>query len=102
MRSTQYQPAPGRTAQILRESTIVCRAIARHTGSDLLASVARYAIIVYAAFAALTQLGIAVQLTANTFLILLGAVALAAAIAFGSGGREVARQIIEKGYKRSD
>jgi hypothetical protein len=30
MRSTQYQPAPRRTAQILRESTIVCRAIARH------------------------------------------------------------------------
>ncbi len=30
MRSTQYQPAAGRTAQILRESTIVCRAIARH------------------------------------------------------------------------
>jgi hypothetical protein len=30
MRSTQYQPAPGRTAQIFRESTIVCRAIARH------------------------------------------------------------------------
>ena len=30
MRSTQYQPAPGRTAQILRESTIVRRAIARH------------------------------------------------------------------------
>ena len=30
MRSTQYQPAPGRAAQILRESTIVCRAIARH------------------------------------------------------------------------
>ena len=29
MRSTQYQPAPGRTAQIFRESTIVCRAIAR-------------------------------------------------------------------------
>ena len=26
----QYQPAPGRTAQILRESAIVARAIARH------------------------------------------------------------------------
>src|ERR671916_136199 len=72
------------------------------TGSDLLASVARYAIIVYAAFAALTQLGIAVQLTANTFLILLGAVALAAAIAFGIGGLEVAREILEKAYHRSD
>jgi small-conductance mechanosensitive channel len=72
------------------------------TGSDVLASVARYAIIVYAVFAALTQLGIAVQLTANTFLILLGAVALAAAIAFGIGGMEVAREILEKAYHRGD
>src|SRR5919107_1525881 len=71
------------------------------TGSDLLASIARYAIIVYAVFAALTQLGIAVQLTANTFLIVLGAVALAGAIAFGIGGREVARDILEKAYNRS-
>jgi small-conductance mechanosensitive channel len=63
------------------------------TGSDVLSSIARYAIIVYAVFAALTQLGIAVQLTANTFLIVLGAVALAAAIAFGLGGREVAGDI---------
>jgi small-conductance mechanosensitive channel len=70
------------------------------TGSDLLSSVARYAIIVYAVFAALTQLGIAVQLTASTFLILLGAVALAAAIAFGLGGWEVARDVIEKAYNR--
>ena len=30
MRSTHYQPAPGRTVQILRESAIVARAIARH------------------------------------------------------------------------
>jgi small-conductance mechanosensitive channel len=42
------------------------------TGSDILASIAQYAIIVYAVFAALTQLGIAVQLTANTFLSCLG------------------------------
>ena len=72
------------------------------TGSGLLASVARYAIIVYAVFAAITELGIAVELTAPTFLILLGAVALAAAIAFGIGGREVAQDIIQKAYSRSD
>jgi len=72
------------------------------TGSGLLASVARYAIIVYAVFAALTQLGIAVQLTANTFLILLGGVALAAAIAFGLGGRDVASDILQRAYSRSD
>ena len=72
------------------------------TGSEILASVARYAIIVYAVFAAVTQLGIAVELTAPTFLIVLGAVALAAAIAFGLGSREVAQDIIEKAYNRRD
>src|ERR687893_587681 len=72
------------------------------TGSDLLSNVARYAIIIYAGFAALTQLGIAVQLTAPTFLIVLGAVALAAAIAFGFGGRDVAKDLIERYYDRSD
>jgi hypothetical protein len=70
------------------------------TGSDILATVARVAIIVYAVFAALTQLGIAVQLTANTLLIVLGGVALAAAIAFGFGAQNVARDIVERAYDR--
>jgi small-conductance mechanosensitive channel len=72
------------------------------TDNDILANIARYAIIVYAVFAALTELGIAVQLTAPTFLIVLGAVALAATIAFGWGGRDVAKDIIERYYDRSD
>jgi hypothetical protein len=62
--------------------------------------VARVAIIVYAVFAALTQLGIAVQLTANTLLIVLGGVALAAALAFGFGAQNVARDIVERAYNR--
>jgi small-conductance mechanosensitive channel len=72
------------------------------TGSDLLSNIARYAIIIYAAFAAITELGVAVQLTAPTFLIVLGAVALAAAIAFGFGAQGVARDIVEKAYERRD
>jgi small-conductance mechanosensitive channel len=72
------------------------------TGVDVLGTVAQVAIIVYAVFAALTQLGIAVQLTAPTFLIVLGAVALAAAIAFGFGAQGVARDIVEKAYERRD
>lgn len=70
------------------------------TGMDILGTVAQVAIMVYAIFAALTQLGIAVQLTAPTFLIVLGAVALAAAIAFGWGARNVAQEIVEKAYAR--
>jgi small-conductance mechanosensitive channel len=72
------------------------------TGSGALASVAQYAIVIYAVFAALTQLGIAVQLTANTFLILLGSVGLAAALAFGIGGRDLARDVLQRAYSRSD
>jgi hypothetical protein len=50
----------------------------------------------------LTQLQIAVELTAPTFLIVLGAVALAAAIAFGWGARNVAQDIVESAYNRRD
>jgi len=71
------------------------------TGIDVLGTVAQVAIIVYAVFAALTQLGIAVQLTAPTFLIVLGAIALATAIAFGFGAQGVARDIVERAYERS-
>jgi hypothetical protein len=72
------------------------------TGIDILGTVAQVAIMVYAVFAALTQLQIAVQLTAPTFLIVLGAIALAAAIAFGWGSRNVAQDIVEKAYNRRD
>jgi small-conductance mechanosensitive channel len=72
------------------------------TGSNVIGSAAQYGIIVFAAFAALTQLGIAPELIAPTFLILLGGVTLAAAIAFGLGGRGVAQQIVEDGYEKSD
>src|SRR4028119_1243952 len=70
------------------------------TGSNVIGSVAQYGIIVFAAFAALTQLGIAPELIAPTFLILLGAVSLAAAIAFAPGGRRVAQQLVEDGYQK--
>jgi hypothetical protein len=72
------------------------------TGSNVIGSVVQYGIIVFAAFAALTQLGIAPELIAPTFLILLAGVSLAAAIAFGLGGQGVARQIVQDGYEKSD
>jgi len=71
------------------------------TGSSIAGSVAQYGIIVFAAFAALTQMGIAEELIAPTFLILLGSVALAAALAFGLGGQNVAQRLVEQGYEKS-
>ncbi|TDD27160.1 hypothetical protein E1218_11210 [Kribbella turkmenica] len=70
------------------------------TGNETLAKVGKYAILVYAAFAALTQLGIAVQLTGNTLLIVLAGAALALGLAFGLGGREMAGRALANLFDR--
>lgn len=58
----------------------------------LLALVARAAILVLAAAMALRQMGLAPEIINLAFGLLLGAVAVAAALAFGLGGREIAAQ----------
>jgi small-conductance mechanosensitive channel len=70
------------------------------TGNAIIGSIAQYGIIVFATFAALTQLGIAPELIAPTFLILLGAIAGAVALAFGFGGQETAAKLIEQWYTK--
>ena len=70
------------------------------TGNETVAKIGRIAILVYAAFAALTQLGIATHLTGNTLLIVLGAAGLAAGLAFGLGGRDMAAGTLERVFGR--
>ncbi len=83
-------------------ATFVAGIVRGATGSNVIGSIAQYGIIVFAAFAALTQLGIAPELIAPTFLILLGAVALAAAIAFGLGAQGTAQELVQKAYDKGD
>jgi hypothetical protein len=61
----------------------------------LLAATARIAIIILAGAMGLQQMGIADDIINLAFGLLLGAIALAAAIAFGIGGREVAGRELE-------
>jgi hypothetical protein len=65
-----------------------------HSGT--LARVARIAIIVFSASMALRQMGIAEDIVTTAFTLLLGAVAVAFAIAFGLGGRDAARGQVER------
>ncbi|MFN2483808.1 MAG: mechanosensitive ion channel [Candidatus Limnocylindria bacterium] len=67
---------------------------------DLVASIARYAIIVFAVIAAINQLGIAPTVVNTLFIATVGAVAAAFALAFGLGGREVAAQITQSWYSK--
>lgn len=63
--------------------------------AGLLSATARVAIVVVAAAMALQQMGLADEIVNLAFGITLGAVAVAAAIAFGIGGRDAAKTLID-------
>jgi Mechanosensitive ion channel, conserved TM helix len=67
-----------------------------------LGTVAQVGIVAFSAMMSLEQLGVARQLIAIAFALLLGALCLAAALAFGLGGRDVAGKILQKEYERRE
>jgi hypothetical protein len=76
--------------------------VIRGTGGSqahLLAPVARVSIVVFSSALALRQTGIAQDIVNLAFGIVLGALAVAAALAFGLGGRDVAAKEIERWLK---
>jgi len=64
------------------------------TQAGLLAPVAQASIIVLAGAMALRQMGLANEIITSAFAIVLGGIAIAAAIAFGLGGREAAGRAV--------
>jgi hypothetical protein len=66
------------------------------TNAHILAQAARIAILVFSAALALRQMGIAESIVNLAFGLLLGAVAVAAALAFGLGGRDVASRLLDR------
>ncbi|MEM6789548.1 MAG: mechanosensitive ion channel [Myxococcota bacterium] len=65
-----------------------------------LPTIVRVAIVAVAAMVALQQLGVGNQLIAIAFTLVLGAVALAFALAFGLGGRDVAGKVLDQQYRK--
>lgn len=63
---------------------------------NLLALAAQAAILVLTGAMALRQMGVANEIITLAFALLLGAIAVAAALAFGLGGREVAGHELEQ------
>jgi hypothetical protein len=57
-------------------------------------------VIVLAIFMALQELGIATEIVTTAFAIVFGALALAFALSFGLGNRELAGQITREWYER--
>ena len=69
-------------------------------GGPTLARVGRWGVIVLAVFMALQELGVATDIVTTAFAILFGAVALALALSFGLGNRELAGEITREWYER--
>lgn len=78
---------------------IIVRGSTRAAGvmsATLLATMIKWAIVVFGILAALIQLGIAVSLVNTIFIGLVAAISLATGLAFGLGGREEAALILKK------
>ena len=69
-------------------------------GGRALARVGRGGVILLAIFMALQQLGIATEIVTTAFAILFGAIALALALSFGLGNRELAGEVTREWYER--
>ena len=69
-------------------------------GGKALARVGRGGVILLAIFMALQELGIATDIVTTAFAILFGAIALAMALSFGLGNRELAGQITREWYEQ--
>lgn len=69
-------------------------------GGRSLARMGRGGVIVLAIFMALQELGIATDIVTTAFAILFGAIALALALSFGLGNRELAGEITREWYAR--
>jgi len=67
---------------------------------DLLATIARVAVWGFGIVVAVNQIGIAQTLVNTLFMGFIGALALAAGLAFGLGGRETAAQIVQGWYRQ--
>jgi hypothetical protein len=69
-------------------------------GGTTMARVGRGSVVMLAIFMALQTLGIAPDIVTTAFAILFGAVALAMALAFGLGNRELAGEVTREWYER--
>lgn len=76
--------------------------IRKYSRGGFAGAIAKYIIIVFAVFMTLEQIKFASTIVSTAFLLVLGALSVAFAIAFGVGGREFAKRQLERLEKKID
>lgn len=89
-------------ANFLAQALLIFIVNAQLTGGPVLAGTLRWLVILFAGSVALTQLGIAREMILLVFGILFGGTTLALALAFGLGGRHIARRALEGWLRQRD
>jgi hypothetical protein len=87
-------------ANFLSQGVLIAAVNARLPEARLLARGVHWGVLLFAAATALTHLGIGKEMVLVAFGITLGGVVFAMALAFGLGGRNVARDILERRLRR--
>lgn len=80
----------------------VGNAISKTTKSGLAGAIFKFALIIFGIFMALEQLDFATAIVQQAFVLILGAAAVAFAIAFGIGGRDFAKRQLDKADHKID
>ena len=89
-------------ANFLGEAALIGAVNAQVAGAPLIAGAVRWLVLVFTGAAALTQLGIAREMVLLAFGIAFGGTVLALALAFGLGGKDLAREILESRLRKQD
>lgn len=85
-------------ASFLSRAALLTAVNANWRSPRLISSAVRFAMVVLALAMAFEQLGLAEQTILAAFSILFGALMLGLAIAFGLGGRDLARRVLERRF----
>jgi Mechanosensitive ion channel, conserved TM helix len=85
-------------ANFLSRATLLAATNANYPSARLLSNLVRLLIILFFVTMALEQIGLGRRVVLIAFSIVFGAVMMGSAIAFGLGGRDVARQVLEKQF----
>jgi hypothetical protein len=89
-------------AIFLGQAALIAAVNAQMESAKLLSRSVRWFIIVLSLTMSLYHLGIAEKVIVSAFSITFGGIVLALAISFGWGGRELARDFLERLYRRKD
>lgn len=72
------------------------------TKSNFFGNGIKYILIIFSVFMALDQLQFATSIVNTAFMFIMGGIAVAFAIAFGLGGRDVAKHVLDKANQKAE